>query len=179
MILEAIILVVALVVLVDYFAFIRQLQPYEAEQTKASHGAFMIAVCLWFFSYRQDLQLERGFAVLFGAGVAGLGALGVFWLTLGVSRTQFYRLDARHVVRSIVKMMVGPGLVHAVHYYTQDWSYDFKWYRDRIGIIVIYWCLITGATKLILVLRGVRETDSGTPGAPHGNAGFTDGQGLK
>jgi hypothetical protein len=170
---------IGLVIWADYMATFRFLGPYEAELAKGSHGAFWIAVSFAFFFYGWPRSLPEDISLPFSACVLFIGGLGAFWLFLGFSRLRWYRFDARHAVRAVVKIIFGPVLFSFVVRHTKDWSYDAKFLRDWVINVTMYWCVITGGTKLFLVCCGVHEPRIPGGGMPHGNAGFSDGEDLE
>ena len=164
-----------ILMLMDYFAFIKHLDPYSAELTKASHGSFMVCACLSYLHWGGKM-LPTDLALVETLGMLCGGVLGGFWFILGASRTRWYQLDARHAARAAVKIVLGGMVIHF-----RDWR-DLAPYQPWIWFaftIVGFWCVITGITKLILVLRGQSEPSRDDTDNPFGGSGFTGGDNLR
>jgi len=162
--------------LADYAVFIRQLDPYQAELTKASHGVFMICAGIAFLRWDRNRILPPDIRFYATVAVIFLFGLGAFWLSLGAARTRWYRFDARFATRAAVKIAVGVAL-----YLIRNWSEfeDYQPFAWAVLCVVGPFCIITGITRLWLVLRGVREPRIPAAGSPYGAAPFADGDNLQ
>jgi hypothetical protein len=165
-----------ILMLMDYFAFIKRLDPYDAELTKASHGAFMICACLSYLHWRGGGTLPTDLALYETISMLCVGVLGGFWFIIGASRTRWYHFDGRHAGRAAAKIVFGGTLYHF-----REWR-DLNDYQPWVWFaftIVGLWCIITGITKLILVLRGPSEPTMSGPDDPYGGSDFTGGGNLR
>jgi hypothetical protein len=164
--------------LMDYFAFIKRLDQYEAELTKASHGVAMIVICLAFVHYDIDVWFEPENRIFADAGALCVGIWGGFWLAVGASRTRWYRVDAKHAARAVFKIAFGAALLYAGKHWRvlspyQPWAYF-------VVTAVGQWCVITGVAKFCLVMRGVRGPRIPPPDGPYGPTdSFSDGENLR
>lgn len=167
----------------EYKAHLNQLGPRERALAEASHGAAMIVLPVV-------------------AYVVGIGAILPPWSRLAALAVMFWgglRLfngakfsvgwrDPQLIARALVKIGVGVAVYVLVWQATTAWvprgllaviaSYLYttapfgKW----SVVAIVWWCLVTGTTKLILVLRGFPPPPWGEdpPGMPHGTAGFSN-----
>jgi hypothetical protein len=102
-------------------------------------------------------------------------ALGVYMLVLGGmrSRTNFH--DANLMSRSGIKIGVGFvifALIIEDVLPPQDWDRIYQHYAFWALTFVAAWCIITGLTKFLLLLRGPPGQRDDEDNMPHGDAGF-------
>lgn len=135
-----------------WLGFIKRQQPIDAELTKASHGSVMIVLGIWAtwsmvahgvlatwieYSYRGYAFLFFGFLVIWGA----------FWLIIGGARTLYYR-DARLLGRAVGKLVFA-----ALLFIFLRRQGPFGYLVVAAVRLVIWWCVITGLTKFLLLSR--------------------------
>lgn len=156
----------------DWFVFLKQLDPRHAELTKASHGVMMVigAGVAWKNGFYPG---DVGLALL-----AFIAAWGVFWAVLGATRSaQGYR-DGRLIGRAAAKIALGGGIYF---WLLPQWEVTLVWHQwvYNLGVAVAVFCVVTGAVKVLLLLRPPPTLPMGGGGnMPHGDAGFSGGGGL-
>jgi hypothetical protein len=172
---------IPIVWLVDWFAFLNKLPPLAKELTRASHGVFMMLAaaalaygncwlgCTYLVpgEYQQWILPSLGF----------IGLWGLFWLVVGAARSRYYR-DYHLLGRAAAKVILGGAL----WYWVSDWPRDYNWqlWGWYGAMVCVAWCLVTGLTKSILLLRPLpRLAIDDIDQKPHGDADFGDSEGLR
>lgn len=179
--------VIALLFLLPIAAFhswqysIKKREPRDQELTKAAHGAAMVVLAIMYFVFSGGHYVpfpRPNETVLTLLGVTVVW--GLFWLVTGASRSRGYR-DSRIAMRAALK--IGTGL--AIYIFRMDIIFFLRphlpqstWnYAMWLGFAIMVWCIVTGAVKLGLVMRGPPTFDDEDVGdMPHG--GSTFGRGI-
>jgi hypothetical protein len=151
-----------------YRNFLRSQPPRDAELSKASHGAAVLAVvalALWFVGWpRIDAFLtafraapDSPLHLAVVAGVAGVVLWGVLWLVTGARRSlQFAGRDSRVITRAALKISVGVGVWMIWNNPPASW---WPWvvllhevpYSAAVVAVLCGWLAVTGAAKMLLV----------------------------
>jgi hypothetical protein len=173
------VVMVPLGIVTAYFNHFAKLGPRNAALQEAGHGAAMIVLPV--------LALLRFGAVLpHWSSLAALALMicGGFRLFNGAKFSVGWR-DPKLIARAALKIALAVMLFRAI---------DTRQFGPlRLGALppmcnpflslLGWWLLVTGLTKLLLLLRGLPVPMIGNPGTPHGNAPFTNphdaAQGLK
>ena len=160
---------VKLLVLAPYHLFagynnhFSKLQPREAALQEAAHGAAMIILPV--------LALLRFAAVLppwSSVVVLVLIVVGGLRLNNGAKFSVGWR-DPKLIARAALKIVLAVLLFRALD--AGQLAPAPPMLNPFLSLIG-WWLLVTGLTKLLLVLRGQPAPIVGTPGTPHGNADF-------
>jgi hypothetical protein len=158
----------------------------DGEITKAAHGvaiALLLPVLVswadagrWWgylpwliWPYVQPCLAYRWFAVY------AIMAIGAYWFILGAARSRGYR-DMRYIPRAAVKFGIGCILLYAnIHHLLLDLPFRIETFK--FVALAGYWCIITGAVKFGLYVRGPpsRPTPRSSGQMPYGNSGFAEG----
>lgn len=133
---------------------------YEQQLAKASHGVafFLLAPFLTFVTQKEHLTYwlpPSWVPWLWPATLAFMG-LGIYWLVFGWVRTQARTRDARLITRSLVKVGIGAVVLFFALTHTIDLSHidmPYRFYARLAAVFFGAWHCITGAVKLILLLR--------------------------
>jgi hypothetical protein len=156
---------VPFVLLADWLKFIKHLPPREQNLTRASHGAGLLVFAA--LALREIIRVQG-----IGGFARGLSAMpddpglwvpallwaitvvwGLVWFLVGCRRAQGPR-DGLLTTRAVVKSVVGfvaffvaqGGLVPA------DWWGAF--FIEMALFLGGIWCVVTGLTKFVLLMRG-------------------------
>ena len=172
-------LAIPFVLVSDWFVFLKGLEPRERELTRASHGVAMILIVAfaWHknlivlvpFEYRTDTSAAAAFVV----------AWGLSWVILGAGRSRFGYRDGRLIGRAIVKVGLGLGLYF---WLLPQWHLT-EWWEVLVydaAVAVSFWCVVTGATKFVLLMRPPPRLPppASAEDPPYGGAEFGSGSGL-
>ena len=154
--------------LANWFRFIKRLPPREQNLARASHGAGMLAVAIIVLMLIGGTQGVAGFLnalaanpkepKLWGSALAWvvLVGWGFGWLVIGSARSRGPR-DALLISRALVKIAVGVALDVLAHggYLPSGWLGVTLTKLVEFWLFpVAVWCMVTGITKLVLLLRG-------------------------
>ena len=132
---------------------LKTLPPYEAEVTKASHGAAIIFLA-WWLGPRLDfwhLLLPREDWQYVTLAACAAAAFGIYWFVLGAARSSSYFRDAHIMTKSMVKIGVGLAAFHFTPAIARWVGYPAL--TTQIVLVFGFWCVITGAVKLGLAMR--------------------------
>lgn len=146
----------------SYNNHLAKLQPREAALQDAAHGAAMIILPL--------LALLRFASVLppfSSVVVLVLAAVGGLRLNNGAKFSVGWR-DPKLLARASFKIILAVLLFRAIDGGQLPAPPMLNPFLSLVG----WFLLVTGLTKLLLVLRGQPAPMVGTPGAPHGKADF-------
>jgi len=172
--LVAILISIPFVLVADWFKFLRELPPRQAELTRASHGVVLIVLAAILPSKLEGLVDRQ----LLLTGAVAPFWFGLYWLCIGYARSYGPR-DMQLICRAALRFVVGVVLSVSKH--------RFGYPHEFVYILVnafAWWMMITAGVKLLLLLRGVRPlvvdpvvTGIGIRGLPRD--GFGDGTGLR
>jgi hypothetical protein len=145
----------------DWFALIDRMQPRQAELTKASHGVVMI-VGAW-LGYAH-LQVDRFFNFTFDEKhliycfLAFVALWGAWWVATGAMRSRGPR-DLHLIGRALAKILMPVAVAYFVGRYIEKWDADYRWWINEFGYLALLWCVVTGVTKLFLLMRSPPTMD--------------------
>ena len=142
--------------------------PREAALQEAAHGSALIVLpVLVLLRHGGALPSWSGFAAL------ALMLVGGFWLYNGAKFSVGWR-DPKLLARAALKIALAVWLFRAID--QRQWWIDpaVDAVGDGLLSLLGWWLLVTGATKLFLVLRGLPGGILVDPGMPHGNAPFAN-----
>jgi hypothetical protein len=142
-----------------------KLGPREAALAEASYGAALIVlpVLVW-------MRFGGILPSWFPLAMLALMILGGFWLFNGAKFSVGWR-DPKLIARACIKIGLAVLLFHAIGA-RQFGNLDLI--LHELLSLLGWWLLVTGITKLLLVLRGFPAVVWVDPGTPHGNAPFTN-----
>jgi len=173
------IILAPLFLLADWFVFLKKLEPLDAALTKASHGMAMMLMAGWAIYLLKEKGYIRRFPYEYGDLVyltfAFLFLWGAFWLFIGAARSR-QRRDHHYLGRAIAKVGLGTGLYFGFpHYWHATELWEVLVYA--ISVVVAAWCVVTGLTKVALLMRPLPRliNGAGISDMPHGDAGFSRG----
>lgn len=167
--------------------FANLLGPREEALAEASRGAALIVLTVVAY-------LHIGRALPGWCFFVALAAViwGIVWLNHGAKLAGFGR-DPKLIAASLSKTGIGVAIYLLVWHPPSAWlplsriiaaflAQTAPYGAWAVSMIVI-WCLVTGLTKLVLVMRGFPATpwDNQNLGMPHGTADFSkpDDPGFK
>lgn len=156
-----------------YRNFHARQQPREAELSKASHGAAVLAICALALDNLGAARIDAFLTALRAApespwhfgpalAVAGVVGWGVLWTVTGARRAFWFASfrDGRIITRALVKIASGVGVYAVLWNPPASWSPDvLAWIavaRNTAGgrfVIeaLVLWLTVTGLVKLVLV----------------------------
>ena len=155
--------------------------PRSSALAIASRGAAMIALALLAW-----LRLGPILPAWFPWVALPVMIWGALCLFNGAKFSVGWR-DPKLITRALLKAGVGAALYLLVWHANIRWGvpldllsgvavflYTTAPYGEWAVSAVVVWCLVTGLTRLLLVLRGYPSFPMPNPGTPHGNAPFTN-----
>jgi hypothetical protein len=161
----------------DWFAILDGMPPLSRELTRASHGVIMVLVAGYGFHVSRGLHLPNHDLVLalYGALVF-IAAWGITWVMVGATRSRGYFRDVHLMIRAMAKVGLGIAL-----FYIPDWwkPNDYRFWFDLVQRWVEVFCMVTGATKLVLLLRAPPRLDPPDAQMPYGPGAFSSGENLE
>jgi hypothetical protein len=171
-------LVMAGQLLASYKAHFSKLDARRAALVEASHGAAMIALAVLAY-----LRMGRILPVWFPLAALAVVIWGALRLFNGAKFSVGWR-DPKLITGALVKTGVGVAIYQLVWnpaaWVSRDLAasiagflYATAPYGAWATSAVVLWCVVTGLTKLLLVLRGFPAGPWVDPGMPHGTAGFS------
>jgi hypothetical protein len=140
-----------------------QRDDYQAQITKASHGAAFIVlaplVTIFIFHDRLRHDLPDEWLPWVWPITYAIMALGLWWLIIGWSRTMSNRRDMNLIVRAIVKGAAGMALFFALTHnllLEADWPLPYKAYANVAIFWLSIWLVVTAITRLVLLMKKMR-----------------------
>jgi hypothetical protein len=161
----------------DWFAILDGMQPLQRELSRASQGVIMVIVAGYGFHLSRGLYLPDHNLVLalYGALVF-LALWGVTWFMVGASRSRGYFLDVHLMIRAAAKIVLGMALFFIPYQWKPD---DYRSWFDLVQRWAEIYCIVSGTTKLGLLLRPPPRLDPPKKQMPYGPGSFSEGDNLE
>jgi hypothetical protein len=168
------------VVISDWFSILDGMQPLPRELSRASQGLIMVIVAFYALHLCRGLHIpDHNLVLVLYGGLVFVAIWGVMWFFVGASRSRGYYRDVHLMLRAAAKI----GLGIALFYFPYQWKPDdYRFWFDLVQRWAEIYCIISGVTKLLLLLRPpprLATSDAKKKKMPHGGAGFDAGDGLR
>jgi hypothetical protein len=140
-----------------------QRDDYQAQITKASHGAAFVILSPMVTSFILHNPLIWYSPVEWRPWMwpftYAIMALGVWRLIIGWSRTSRQRRDMNLIVRAIVKLALGAALFFALTHNLLPqaaWPQPYRAYANVAAFWLSVWLVVAAITRLLLLMKKMR-----------------------
>jgi hypothetical protein len=171
------------VVISDWFSILNGMQPLQRELSRASQGVMMVIIAGYAFHLSAGLHLpDYNLVLALYGGLVFLAGWGVTWFMVGATRSRGYLRDVHLMIKSAARIGLGIVLFYIPYAWKPD---DYRVWFDLVQHWAEIFCIVTGATKCLLLLRPPPRLDRDEDGdeegkrKPHGGARFGKGGGLR
>jgi hypothetical protein len=165
------------VVISDWFSILDGMQPLQRELSRASQGAIMVIVSVYGFYLSRGLHVpDHNLMLALYGGLVFLALWGVTWFFVGASRSRGYFRDVQLVARAAAKVGLGIALFYIPYAWKPD---DYRAWFDLVQRWAEIFCIVSGATKLVLLLRPPPRLTAPDAQTPYGPGEFSEGENLE
>jgi hypothetical protein len=169
-------LAIPFVLINDWFVFLRKLEPLAHALTIASHGVVMMlmaGVAIYNLHGGYVRQFPPEYRSLVYVAFAFIGVWGAYWFLIGAARSR-QRRDYHYLGRAIAKVAFGIGLYYGFPHYwrTTEWWEVLAYMAS--GAVAAF-CIVTGLTKIALLMRPLPRIDIPDDNMPEGGLGTGSG----
>jgi hypothetical protein len=168
------------VVVSDWFSILDGMQPLQRELSRASQGVMMVIIAFYAFHLCGGLNIpDHNLVLALYGSLVFLAGWGITWFFVGAVRSRGYFRDVHLMIKAAARIGLGIALFYIPYRWKPD---EYRLWIDLVQRWAEIFCIVTGATKLVLLLRPpprLGTSDAKKKKMPHGGAGFDDGEELR